>query len=152
MKEYLFGIIAVGVISAVSLSVSHESMRGATRTALGVIMLLAVASPVAAVVGNITSEDVRLPEIGDISAEGGYEAVSREAFLEGIALAVSEEFGIDSESVAVDCHGFDFDTMRAEWVYVNLGREIGVDFRAVEEYVSTNFTEGGGCRVEFVLW
>lgn len=152
MKEYLLEIIAVGVISAVALSVSHDSMRGAARTALGVLMLLAAASPIAAAVGNLTSGELSLPDIGSINAEGGYQEVSESAFCEGIRLAVSSEFGIAEESVEVSCHGFSFESLRAERIYVSLKSGITVDYRLVEEYVRNNFTEGGGCRVEFVLW
>lgn len=151
MREYLLGIIAVGVVCAVSLSVSHENMRGATRCALGILMLISVAAPILSVVQGITASVPELPKYDGISPEGGYEAVSEEAFCEGIRMAVASEFGLDEKAVQVDCHGFDFESMRAKWIYVNLINMPNADFRRIEEYCRTNFTKGGGCRVEFVL-
>lgn len=150
MREYLLGIIAAGVVCAVALSVSHENMRGATRSALGILMLVAVSAPVISVVQSVASSGIELPEYDGISPEGGYEAVSEEAFCEGIRKAVASEFDIDVKAITVDCHGFDFKSMRADWIYVNISTP-KADFRRIEEYCRTNFTKGGGCRVEFVL-
>ena len=150
MREYLFGIIAVGTLTAVALSVSHDSMRTATRLALGVITLLCVVTPVIGAVGQLRDFDLSAPVPPDTQPEGGYLAVAEEAFCDGIERALGERLGIDPNSVSAECRGFELEQMRAEWINVKISGHPNADFRLAEDYVRENFTKGGGCRVELV--
>ena len=92
-------------------------------------------------------DKITLPEQ---ELEGGYSEVAEEAFSEGIARAVAEEFSLNKENIRVKIRGFDFENMRADSITVILsGRSVTADYRAIEKYF--NGLDVGVCKVEIEI-
>ena len=149
LGEYICGV--VGVCAVISLA-GFVSYRGeldrAVKGALAVIMLAAIVLPLRGLsLEGLPdfSEDGFLPEGG---AE--YEKVGREAFEEGIRLAIAEKFHIDEENIAVTAVGYDFSSMRAERIRVLLsGGAVTADARQIRSYITEQGL--GECEVEIEI-
>ncbi len=143
-------IYVISVLSAVAFSsfamYDNEKMRS-SRTAIGIILLAALAVPfinMVASVSEINPEDY-------LTYEGEYDesvrdSAAKEAFLNGIRLSVSEKFLIPQEHISVECQGFSFEKMRAEKITLVLsGKAAFSDIRAVRDYIKKS--DLGECEV-----
>ena len=150
MNEYALTVFSVCVITGVLGLVSYGSGR-AEKLALGVITLYIIIAPLVSELGNIDIDSLfdktTMPEY---ELEGGFSQVAEDAFAEGIAKAVAEEFSVDLENIRVKIRGFDFENMRAEQITVILsGRSVAADYRSIEKYL--NDLDVGVCRVEIEI-
>lgn len=150
MSVYIGGVAIAALAVSLALHITHEQMRSATRVALGLVLILAVAAPVADLVGGLSDIDLKIPNLSEGEENSAYEEVAESAFADGICKAIEDEFGISSGFIEVGFDGFDFEKLEAERIYVTLtGRGALGDPRAVREYVENNF--GGKCVVEIEI-
>ena len=150
MNEYVLTVFAVCVITGVLGLISYGSGR-AEKLALGVITLYIIIAPLVSALSDMDIDSIfdkiTLPEQ---ELEGGYSEVAEEAFSEGIARAVAEEFSLNKENIRVKIRGFDFENMRADSITVILsGRSVTADYRAIEKYF--NGLDVGVCKVEIEI-
>lgn len=149
LGAYISGV--VGVCAVISLA-GFVSYRGeldrAVKGALAVIMLAVIVLPLRGLSSHVLpdfSADGFLPE-GDAE----YETVGREAFEEGIRLAIAEKFGIDKEDITVTAVGYDFSSMRAQRIRVLLsGSAVTADARLIRSYITEQGL--GECEVEIEI-
>ena len=146
--NFLYTLIILSCAVGIGVMMSHSALRDAVRSALGVLLISAMLSPfVGAISAAFDFSGVSLDDFLD----GGesLESVTELAFEEGVADAISSAFsGADGTRVAV--RGFSVAQLRAEGVTVILpSGAVGVDFRAVREFVEENFTRVGGCEVVY---
>ena len=138
MNEYFSLVFSVGFVAALAGFVSYDGGKStALRSAIGVILLLAIISPVSRLVTEMSGGS--LPELsppdGELSEE--YAETAREALEEGLAELLAEEYSIDKESFSVKLEGFDFSTMKASKIIVTLyGRAAFCDPLAIESFVN----------------
>ena len=148
MTEYLSFVFAVSFLAALGGALIYGADGdGASRTALSVILLFAVLSPLPSLISEIPT--ISLPSIPDGTVEGDaeYIRVTESAFEEGIAEMLAERYSLLPESFAVKLYGFDFSGMRAERIIVTLrGTAVTCDPLAVERYI--NSLDIGECHAE----
>lgn len=150
MKEYILSLLCVGIICSVSVAVAHEGTKSSVRMATGLILLLTMITPVLGIADFFSEGALRLPDIEQSQHTGGYAEVAEQAFEEGICEAVCESFAVERGDVSADCRGFDFESMRAAEIYIELrGGAVLADYRAIADYAARNFTEDGRCYVDF---
>ena len=146
--NFLYTLIILSCAVGIGVMMSHSALRDAVRSALGVLLISAMLSPFVAALGTVGElSDLSFDDLFDTG--GGVEGITELAFEEGIADAISAAFsGADGTRVAV--RGFSPAQLRAEGVTVILpSSAVGVDFRAVREFVEENFTRVGGCEVVY---
>ncbi len=149
MKAYLVSVVLISaLVSLCSHFFGEEGSARFGRLAIGTVLLYAVLSPLAS---------LSLPELPSFSlppAEGEdaplFEVRAQEAFCEGIAAAICENFSVSAECVSVRSEGFSVEKMRAERVFVLLrGRGVFLDSLAIAALVEG---EGlGECEVEIEI-
>ena len=150
MTEYFTGVVLVVLAGSVGTYLCHERMKGVTKIACQLVLLLAVSAPIGGLISNIAGGGIRLPDFSVGDDVGAYEEIARDAFADGVSLAIQSEYGLSEEEVYVGCDGFDFETMKAERIYVTLmGRGALSDHKAIKKYVEQSF--GGVCVVEIEL-
>ncbi len=153
MREYIFTLAAVAVITSIAISLSHTEMKKTTSTALGILVLCAVAAPIGGLVASLSDMALRLPSVDAGEVGEDHESAVREAFEDGISAAVAERLGQNKENIEVRCDGFNMSAMRAESIHIRLkGAASLADPQDVRRFVLDNFTEKGECRVELVPW
>lgn len=146
--NFLYTLIILSCAVGIGVMMSHSALRDAVRSALGVLLISAMLSPFVAALGTVGElSDLSFDDLFDTG--GGVEGITELAFEEGVADAISAAFsGADGTQVAV--RGFSAAQLRAEGVTVILpSGAVGVDFRAVREFVEENFTRVGGCEVVY---
>ena len=151
MSTYIGGVAIAALAVSLALHLAHEEMRGVTRIALGLLVILTVAAPVADLARELSEGDLSFGELPSVEeGDPAYADVARRAFEEGVGRAVADELGISADDVEVGCDGFDFSGIRAERIYVTLsGRGAFGDSRAVKDFVESSF--GGRCVVEIEI-
>lgn len=145
--ELLFLAVVSSVAVALGVALSHPSLRGAVRGALGVLLVLTLFAPFVNAVAGLAQGDFKLPDIsyGD---GGGFEEITLAAFEDGIAAALEERYGSSLTGVSVRVRGFNPREMRAEGVTVVLPKGAGMlDYREIRDYLDENFTRDGGSEV-----
>lgn len=143
-------VYVISVLAAVAFSsfvmYDNEKMRS-SRTALGIILLAALATPFINTITSFSELDIENYPICD--GEYGNEVrddTAKKAFLNGIKLAIADKFSIPKEYISVDCQGFSFEEMKAEKISVILsGKAAFSDVRAVREYIKNS--DLGECEV-----
>lgn len=148
MKEYIFGLVLVGIIVSIAEVMCHEHLKSTTRIALGLILICATVAPL--INSFFVLSEGELDEIYvEANSYGGYEEACLSAFEEGVAQAVTERFG--GEVVHARCIGFDPRVMRCrEVLLVFHGDAPTAEKGAVEDYVVENFTDEGRCEIEIL--
>ena len=143
MKEYIFGCIAVGFITAIAMHLSHSAYKSTTRIATGLMLLLFVLTPVSALIRGLA--DLKLPSAPspELPGEDEYTEVAEDAFCLGIGEAIAERYSVTASDITVLCDGFNFETVSAERIYITLRGEARVlDYRAVKDYIENNINVG----------
>lgn len=146
MSEMMIYIVsALFCISFCSFaSFSGETERW-VRVALGSILLLALLKPVVSTVSDINLSDISFGDGVEYGNSVAHDTL-KEAYSEGIEIALCAEFPISRDDVSVFCDGFSEKTVSATLIRVELsGDGIGADARGIREYVEKNF---GECEVE----
>ncbi len=151
MKEIAIIIIGASCIAAVAAFLSHGKHRSLTSGALALLLALFVATPLSAYLSDVFSSDIfTAPDFELDSEDAEYEIVAKEAFLEGIARLVADEFDIDRDDIIVKCDGFDIKDFTYERLYVTLtGGASSADTRGIRFFIEENFS--GECRVEIEI-
>lgn len=151
MAEYFGSVITVSALASLAALVSYGGDKDKWhKFAVLVILLYVSVTPVAALVTEFTEDDFFLDIDSDVGelGENAYGKVGEEAFKLGIRKAIAEKWDIYETDVLVNVSGFDFENMRAEKINVTLlGGGMGVDYRAVQEYIQKNGL--GSCEVQY---
>lgn len=148
MKEYFIGVLGASMLFAVSTFLAYRQGEKSTALALSFIVAAAVILPLGGLVRTLPKWDFDLP-VAELPNEGEYNKVAKEAYLDGVCLAVSEKFSIAKENLRAYCTGFDFKKMSCECLCVRLqGNAVFSDFDAIKKYLSENL---GGCEVEIII-
>ena len=148
MSEYLSAVFVASLICGLFGYLSHGKLRSAERIAIGIIMLYIIFAPITDLVTDFRSKDfatdVTLPDGAD---DDQLSSIAMEAFENGVALLVADEFSLSRENIRVRAEGFDFEKMKAERLVVILcGSAVTADYRMIENYLNEqNF---GSCEVE----
>ena len=138
MSTYVTLFLSVGITAALGGTLLYDGERATvSRTAISVILLLAIVTPVAAFISQLSVKLPDLPPLPD-TAEGEYAEVAREAFCDGIAELLAEKYSLPKDAFAVKCESFDFTSMTAESLTVTLrGAAVRCDPLAVEKFINS---------------
>ena len=148
IAEYLITVLSLGVAVGIAAESSHRSLSKEVEAVAGVILILAVISP-------LLSLKSLLPEITvpELLPEGTpeYEEVALSALGSGIKKDICERFSVDEAGLSVMCEELELSTMRARCITVSLGAHSGdVDYRRVREYVKESYlAQGGSVEVNY---
>ena len=151
MREYFVTVFILSVlVGFLEKFLYKESGAFGERSALAVILIFAVASPLPSLI-SANSGIVEIPDFGiHGEATGEYEEVTKEALEEGLCKQIAEEFSIDPGSIAVRCIDFSFGEMKAGKISVILSISAGTtDPKRVEKYVTGLGL--GECEVQFEI-
>ena len=147
--NFLYTLIILSCAVGIGVMLSHSAMREAVRAALGLLLISAMLSPF---VGAVAAARDLLdsPWDGVLDTDGeSLEDITSLAFGEGVANAISSAFS-GADGVRVVVRDFQPTEMRADGITVVLpSGAVGVDFRAVRDFVEENFTRVGGCEVVY---
>ena len=122
MKEYFALVCALCVLVALGGLLSYGEQNGATRAALGVILMCAISLPPIKATLALREVDIGgfFDEIGSSAGESALEEVAAESFCEGTKKMVCEKFSVREDDVSVYVFGLDTSSMRAERIVVVL--------------------------------
>lgn len=146
-------LLTLVIISSLTVSLAtalaYPALKNAVSGALGILLLLTVASPFVTVVRGALDGEITLPDFS-VDGEEKFEQITTAAFERGVAEALVDRFGGVLSGVRVRARGFDPTDMRADGLTVVLPSAAAtVDYRAVKDYLVENFTRGGGCEVYY---
>ena len=138
MTEHFALVFAVAFAASVASLVSYDGGKGvAARGAISIVLLLAVSQPVIAFASELS--ELRAPTFSGFDTEevGEYERVAEEAFAQGVAKLIAEEFSLSEKNISVKTEGFDVSNMSAEKIFVTLyGRAALCDPGAIEKFIN----------------
>ena len=147
--NFLYTLIILSCAVGIGVMLSHSAMREAVRAALGLLLISAMLSPF---VGAVAAARDLLDSPWDGVLDTGGESlddITSLAFGEGVANAICSAFS-GADGVRVVVRDFQSTEMRADGITVILpSGAVGVDFRAVRDFVEENFTRVGGCEVVY---
>ena len=134
LYTYLLSVFAV--IAFASFSSYGGEDRGASRMALGIILISALSTPFVSFIKNISFDDLNF-EYGEyIENESLAQDTARDAYLRALRLAVAEEFSISEEKLCVSCEGFELESMTAEHIdVILLADAVFADRIGIKNYV-----------------
>lgn len=138
MENGFVYIMALLFAIAFSSFAAYDAERTrAARTALGVILLAALATLFVNTLGDLGNTSFTdFPQYSTPKEESLIEKGTQEAFVRGIEQAIVQKFSLLEDDVTVTCAGFDFESARAQKIEVLLsGKAAFADIRAVREYV-----------------
>jgi len=146
MQGVYLGIIGpVMAVAFASFVIYDEERLRASRFALGIILLASVLLPISSAVKGVLAADFGYSEEGVDSSF--VEKTVEEAFAEGVARAVCEEFSLKPSEVSVEALGFDSERMTAETIRLTLsGRAASANYAAIEDFI--NGSGLGKCVLE----
>jgi hypothetical protein len=131
MKAYLFDLFLLSLIFGILLHLSPDRYRRIITSALCLILMTCLLSPLTALVGDLGS--LEPPDFDQEQEGGAYIDTARSAFEEGVASYLSSEFSVDAECIEVEAIGFDFSAMTAERLIVTLkGRGTLLDTKKIK--------------------
>lgn len=157
MREIIIAAVALGALVGLSSLVSYSSANERViRSAISLIVLFTVASPVVSAAGRLVDlYESGAFEVGDVEiSDGVYDEVSERAFCEGVAKYVWQVSGIDREQVRVLVYGYDAQKVSCENIKIILGEGGAlVDHRRLRERVLSEIMNGKGeCTVEISVY
>ena len=131
MKAYLFDLFLLSLIFGILLHLSPDRYRRIITSALCLILMTCLLSPITALVGDLGS--LEPPDFDQEQEGGAYIDTARSAFEEGVRSYLSSEFSVDAECIEVEAIGFDFSAMTAERLIVTLkGRGTLLDTKKIK--------------------
>ncbi len=139
MSGYLTGVIITAALISLALAAAYkETADKAVRTALMIFLVYVTVMPLVGAAKDFDLGDFKT-EISETEDESGMKRESERAFANGIALFLAEEFSLNTKDIRVTLSGFDYRTMRAEGITVNLsGEAVFSDFKAIKERIEKN--------------
>ena len=127
--------VSVASVALASFFTYDGESRKASRLALGIILLASLVSPIASAVRGLASID--FSDTGAYVESSAVEKTLEEAFCEGVAVCIAEEFSLKGDTVRVKARAFNSETMRADELTVTLsGSSATKDLKAVESFVN----------------
>ena len=148
MREYAVSVFVISAVAAILSQLAYKGRSDPSRFAISVIVLYVVIAPLGSVLGELDIDSIFSPTL-NLPSEQGYEQIAADAFADGIAKAVAEEFSLERENLRVELRGFDFENMRAEKIRVILsGRAALADYKEIERYVDRLGTGDCECEIE----
>lgn len=152
MSEYFTTVVLVSALVALFelFSYSGGEDKG-ERLAISVIMIYLIISPFVPIVESLKETDISdFFEEGAALSGGAYIEVGEDAFREGIAKLLSEKWGLSENQTVVTVTGFDFNTMKAEYIIITLlSKGATVDFHEIEAYIEEAGL--GLCEVKYAI-
>ena len=143
MTKYFVSVFVIAAIVSLLRLLGYRSGI-IERVALGIICIYTVVYPLGTAV-NFDFDGVF--DIPEINVDSGVDGIIEDAFAEGIARAVADEFSLKTKDISVRLFGFDSERMSAERIEIILsGGAVGADYRAIEDYIRK--MEIGECVVE----
>ena len=144
-NAYVFITVSMSAVALASFASYDGDARKSSRLALGIILLASLISPVISAVRGLASID--FSDTGSYVESSAVEKTLEEAFCDGIAGCIAEEFSLKRDSVSVKAIGFNSETMRADVLTVTLsGVAATKDLVAIESFA--NGLEAGKCVLE----
>ena len=142
-------VVFAALTVSLATALAYPALKGAVSGALGMLLLLTVAAPFLSTVRALSDGELDLPDFS-VEGDGEFENITTAAFEKGVADALVDRFGEGLTGVRVRARQFDPTSMRAEGLTVVLPPgAAAVDYRAVKDYLTENFTRGGGCEVYY---
>lgn len=145
MNEYTAVIFAASAMICIAgLAFYSSKQEPVARLALGIILVCAVIDPLVSMVRGLIDIDYSENEaIGQTV----YEKTAEEAFLDGVRLAIMQEFSISAQELSVSAVGFSSQSMNCERITVTLmGSACFADVGAIRAFVEENNL--GKCEVK----
>lgn len=146
MKEYVGAILLVVTLLSIGARlILDRRFSSVTRLLFSLILLSALALPLADVLKGLTLEEIPLPELGDASE---FNEEMEEAYALGIRRALCSEFSLSEDEVRVVLTDFDAAQIGKGRVEVFLsGRAALADRLGMETYLK----EGGILNCEITV-
>ena len=134
MREVAVYLICAVSVVAFSSFVSYSGEEGkAGNVVLGIILLSSLTAPIPRLLSELSFSVEALPKTSFSDSSCG---VIEDAYCEGIAIAVSDKFGIDVGSIEVMCDDFSQTDLKAENVLVKLSdSSVYADIRGIRSYL-----------------
>ncbi len=131
MGKYLLSVITLAILLDILELFSAERYKGLTRSAMSLILVMAILSPLPSLVEKMKGE----LDFSGIEESGG-EDIRLLAFGEGIREYISSELDLNPDEVAIEIIGFDKEEMRCEKILITLsGRAALTDYKRAEKLV-----------------
>ena len=146
MKEYVGALLLVGVLLTLGTRLIFDRrFSSVTRLLFSLILLSALALPLADPVKNLALPEITLPEIGDAS---DFDVEVEEAYALGIRRALCSEFSLAEDEVRVVLSDFSPEEIGRTHVQVFLrGRAALADRLGMEKYLK----DGGIVNCEITV-
>lgn len=146
-------VIIISALVALASYFSYGTAENRTaKTAMAVIMLYTVASPIVSLVSELSEISFDLSFDSEDFESGGTEfaETAEEAFCDGICAAIAERYGLDRSDVRARALGFEPEKMRADKITVTLfGSAALADHRAIAQYITESGL--GECEVKIEI-
>ncbi len=131
MGGYLLSVITLAILLDFLELFSAERYKGLTRAAMSLILVMAILSPLPALVEKMRGE-LDFSEMEEFVGED----IRLTSFTEGIAEYIALEFDLSRDDIAVETVGFDPVEMRAERILITLsGKAAFADYKRVESEI-----------------
>lgn len=152
MKSYILFIFSLcAVLSVLSMIPVSETLEKTKKTVFSVILMAALAVPLASVVPDALHLLSSLPDgVAPSDSTPAYAERAEASFAAGIAAAVAEEFSLPASDVRVTLSDFDFSAMCAGRVNVFLsGAAVYGDAPGIRRYIEKEGWGTADVTVEF---
>ncbi len=149
LSTYIASVIKLAVLASVLVTISHKRTRNTARFAVGIILISAIMLPFVDIMQGLNADLQSEFDFSYIDEPGIGDEIIESKFEKGIAEYIAQRYGIDAEEITVGADGFDMSVMRAERIYISIGKNgIFIDYRQLEDIIEEEFTNGGRCEVE----
>ena len=131
MGQYLSSVTILAIILDLLEALSAERYKTLTRAAVSIILVIAIITPLPALMGKIRGElDFSLDD-----SIGG-EDIRLASFEEGVARYIASEFNLAREDVEVEAIKFSPTEMKAEKILIILsGKAVTANYKKIERDV-----------------
>ena len=152
--EVVYYVLLACCFCTIPLSFLHQSMRKHCEAAVGILLMLALLTPIADALIDLGKGEI-LPPRGEEYSDEEYTRGVKNAFEKGIEDAVIAEFGLNSKDVTVSVVGLRVPELTVDEVRVVLsGGGLLADReeirKMIEEGISFTNAEGR-CAVEYCI-
>ena len=152
LEGYILGTLKIFTFVAIALNLVHPRQGKATRLVLGIVLISVIMLPIVNIIGKsdeFVMNDSFWNSLGDNKVD---DATVEEFFERGIEEYIASECGVAKENVRVRADGFDIASLKATRIYVSISSGGAfVDYRALEDKLEREFTNGGDCRIELLV-
>ena len=147
LREYFINTVGVALAISLALSITHPRLKKATAFSFGVLTICAVLLPLVDLLGGFDIDKTLNGIFDGFNYEASDSAIEL-AFEDAIREKIADDYGVSKECILVRADGFDIGSLSAERIFVTLsGEAVFLDYKRIEEEVSSDFTRGGECEV-----